>query len=1176
MIKTFSKLTLVASLLGATFVFNASAQEINQNGFSGTLNTTVSHGVSIRASERDCTLVVGYTTDLTRALGQVPKVSGTGQGCDVQRIDPNGNLSSKPLKIGSQNSDDGNMNYDNLDVFSATQKVYAELLGDYNGMGVNVSVVASVNPALSIYEPTYAPFTSKAESEFEKDFELLNAYVTTSQDLGDSYLDFTIGRQVTNWGESTFIPIGMNGMVTNAIDLSKLRAPGSSIREALMPTEQITVSGDAGGGVGFEFYYQLSAEQVKLDAASSFFGNEAVGPGGKGQADAVAFLEATGDANCPYSITGTDTAECTAANVAATRTDAGIALHSGNYLVNNGLRALAAESGVGEQNIFVSASAGATAVWGGTHGGADTLTGNSAAQWSDLLTAGLAVIDNDTYASAVTYYTSLSGDIDTSYKLKSSVGNSMITSAVHGSAFATAGTMAAAYTALDATTAQDINDRFGSVYFARDNNFDRHADDSGQWGVKFSGYSDYGTGVDWSVHAANYHSKVPYVQYTGPGGIYSGDLYGIFASIRAKDSNKDLSLNGTVGTDFSAGEEQIYKGLVNGYYSSGVCDAVLGSPTAAAYLNAIDGAGALDNDGTALAKANAANAAHKSYGKYWTALGVSSMEKAWAERQQWDTLTGNEYSHNSAICYAGATSLTSVVTAREGTGLLDDTIDFHDRLAKVGNMLSAAIAPLNYSTYHLIYPEDLTALGFSFNTNVNGTTINAEVTYRPDFPLATNPVDQINQIGDVSGAFDMLDALAFEGVAQLGNSNTDNYASDLPEAGDPIDLDFFDPDNPTATSCAMMAVIGRVTPTVNGLGACVLAGTTLSNYIPNDTAVVGFGSTGALTKYQAWHGSQDSGNSLQIAIAAYRKAIYEGAIAATLNSIDPTGTTAANVKAACTSGPVGNGVGSADYSTCVQWLAVYNNLTTTQKAGIDGAYDGSLWAFNRSSLPAIARATSATDYLTTPFIEYDVWTVDVGTTTSFSASHPIVKQMGADSAVLLTEVGIVRVDGMDNTTNGYVKRNGAQSGIGNAKCLGGLGGTLDSSPYNFGLTTAVTHLGAAMADGLFGNGKYCEMQSGADETSLTYRVIGSATYNNFNNSRWSLSPRAVWSHDPYGYGPSSMGGFVEGKMAMTLGLGLQKGNDISADLSYVNQLGDEMANTSGDMDYVSASISYAF
>ena len=35
---------------------------------------------------------------------------------------------------------------------------------------------------------------------------------------------------VTSWGEATFIPIGVNGLVTNSLDLSKLRAPGSSIK----------------------------------------------------------------------------------------------------------------------------------------------------------------------------------------------------------------------------------------------------------------------------------------------------------------------------------------------------------------------------------------------------------------------------------------------------------------------------------------------------------------------------------------------------------------------------------------------------------------------------------------------------------------------------------------------------------------------------------------------------------------------------------------------------------------------------------------------------------------------------------------------------------------------------------------------------------------------------------
>ena len=61
--------------------------------------------------------------------------------------------------------------------------------------------------------------------------------------------------------------------------------------------------------------------------------------------------------------------------------------------------------------------------------------------------------------------------------------------------------------------------------------------------------------------------------------------------------------------------------------------------------------------------------------------------------------------------------------------------------------------------------------------------------------------------------------------------------------------------------------------------------------------------------------------------------------------------------------------------------------------------------FNRSSLAAIAQADTVNDYYSTPFIKYDVWTLDLGTTTSFNASHPVTQGLGADSSALLTEVG---------------------------------------------------------------------------------------------------------------------------------------------------------------------------
>ena len=62
--------------------------------------------------------------------------------------------------------------------------------------------------------------------------------------------------------------------------------------------------------------------------------------------------------------------------------------------------------------------------------------------------------------------------------------------------------------------------------------------------------------------------------------------------------------------------------------------------------------------------------------------------------------------------------------------------------------------------------------------------------------------------------------------------------------------------------------------------------------------------------------------------------------------------------------------------------------------------------FKRSNLPTISTATvAAGDYYTTPYFEYDVWSGTVGTTTAFTASHPITLGLGADSTVFLSEVG---------------------------------------------------------------------------------------------------------------------------------------------------------------------------
>ena len=187
--------------------------------------------------------------------------------------------------------------------------------------------------------------------------------------------------------------------------------------------------------------------------------------------------------------------------------------------------------------------------------------------------------------------------------------------------------------------------------------------------------------------------------------------------------------------------------------------------------------------------------------------------------------------------------------------------------------------------------------------------------------------------------------------------------------------------------------------------------------------------------------------------------------------------------------------------------------------------------------------------------------------------------MQADGAVFLTELGIVHVADLDYARGG-VNRGGYRDGVGGSKCGGATnGGAMGATNYGSmaqgRVMDAATHIGSSQTDPLFGNGSYCESKNTIDDTSMTYRLIGAATYNNVSNTAWAFSPSFVWSHDFSGYGPTSLGGFVPGRQSLSLSGNLTKG-DMKVGLNYVNQLGDEMDNLSFDRDYLSASVSYAF
>ena len=120
----------------------------------------------------------------------------------------------------SVNEDDGNLNYDRGDLVSGIAKVTHEFEVRYGNYGVFLRGYYFYDDAAARNRVELGPL---AEDRLISDVKLLDAYGRASFDLGGRTLNVRAGNQVVSWGESTFIPNGIN--VINPVDVTRLRAP---------------------------------------------------------------------------------------------------------------------------------------------------------------------------------------------------------------------------------------------------------------------------------------------------------------------------------------------------------------------------------------------------------------------------------------------------------------------------------------------------------------------------------------------------------------------------------------------------------------------------------------------------------------------------------------------------------------------------------------------------------------------------------------------------------------------------------------------------------------------------------------------------------------------------------------------------------------------------------------
>ena len=212
----------------------ASAIQFNyDNGFSGSFDSTFSYGISVRAESPSKTLIGIANGGVSRSV----------------------------------NEDDGDRAYAKGRPFSQLLKGTHEVSAKYDGWTMFLRGLYFID--------TEARGASNlgpiGRDRLAEDAKILDAFVARTFNFGGKNVNIRAGKQVISWGESTFIPNGIN--VINPVDVTKLRTPGSELKEAFIPTSTLFASFELTKQASLETFVLFNHDKFKLDPRGSYFSN---------------------------------------------------------------------------------------------------------------------------------------------------------------------------------------------------------------------------------------------------------------------------------------------------------------------------------------------------------------------------------------------------------------------------------------------------------------------------------------------------------------------------------------------------------------------------------------------------------------------------------------------------------------------------------------------------------------------------------------------------------------------------------------------------------------------------------------------------------------------------------------------------------------------------------------
>ncbi|HEY0974054.1 MAG TPA: DUF1302 domain-containing protein [Solimonas sp.] len=285
---------MLGGVASAVLAGPVQAYDFSFGGADIKLNNLITVGAMMRMQDRDLSLIgksnatPGLCVRRTSPDGD-PNLSFRGDTCTTGDGGVGNQRALDAPGTFSVNGDNGNLNFDRHDIVHATAKLTTDLSVNWGDTLLFVRGLYYFDDRYqnqndrhpdTTLQASRSAFSRAGKKTIGSDLRLLDYFLSHNFEFAERQLNFKIGNQVLNWGESSFLALNSLSAI-NPPNAALLRLPGFDIKELFEPVGMAVLNAEIAQGLSAQLFYQYEWRPVVIDPVGSFFSTtDFVGDGG--------------------------------------------------------------------------------------------------------------------------------------------------------------------------------------------------------------------------------------------------------------------------------------------------------------------------------------------------------------------------------------------------------------------------------------------------------------------------------------------------------------------------------------------------------------------------------------------------------------------------------------------------------------------------------------------------------------------------------------------------------------------------------------------------------------------------------------------------------------------------------------------------------------------------------